>query len=79
MIGKIDFKEINDSFPEIFRRVEAGEFFTITKRGKPTADVTPSRCNGEASTETAISNILRAKKRPLSDAAVTKLKEKGRK
>ena len=39
-IGSYDAKT---KLPEILRRVEAGECFTITNRGKPVADLIPSR------------------------------------
>ena len=61
------------------RRVEAGEAFTITNRGKPVADLIPSRVGNKQRTESAITNILKAKKHKISEAELNELKETGRK
>ena len=79
MLEEIGSYEAKTKLPEILRRVEAGETFTITNRGQPIADVTPSRSSEKARTETAIANILKMKKHPVSDTALTELKEAGRK
>ena len=65
--------------PELLRRVEAGESFTITNRGKPVADVVPCRADNRSKTQAAIDNILAAKKRPVSDNALIALRKAGRK
>lgn len=75
-IGSYDAKT---KLPEILRRVEAGETFTITKRGKPIADLIPSRASSRARAESAISNILKAKKTLLTDSDLNDLKGIGRK
>lgn len=75
-IGSYDAKT---KLPEILRRVEAGETFTITKRGKPVADLIPSRASNRARAESAISNILKAKKTLLTDSDLNDLKGIGRK
>lgn len=36
-------RELRNDNAEIMRRVEAGERFTVTRRGKPIADVIPHR------------------------------------
>lgn len=54
--------------PEILRRVEAGESFTITNRGKPIAEIVPSRATSRLKCKAAISNIKKAKKHGVSDA-----------
>ena len=51
--------EVKTKLPEILRRVRAGESFTITLRGKPVADLVPSRAASRQKTATAIENILR--------------------
>lgn len=79
MLEEIGSYEAKTKLPEILRRVEAGETFTITNRGKPIADVTPSRSSDRAKTQTAIANILKAKKHPVSDADLLEMKEAGRK
>ena len=75
-IGSYDAKT---KLPEILRRVEAGESFTITNRGKPVADVVPSRKGSHLKAQAAISNILAAKKHPVSDATLAEIKNVGRK
>ena len=75
-IGSYDAKT---NLPEILRRVEAGETFTITNRGKPVADLLPSRTSALLKAQTAIDNILQAKKHPVSDKTLSDLKESGRK
>ncbi|MBL4608589.1 MAG: type II toxin-antitoxin system prevent-host-death family antitoxin [Pseudomonadales bacterium] len=75
-IGSYDAKT---KLPEILRRVERGEAFTITNRGKPIADLIPSRASSQLKAESAINNILRAKKKPLSDSELDNLKGSGRK
>jgi prevent-host-death family protein len=75
-IGSYDAKT---NLPEILRRVEAGETFTITNRGKPVADLVPSRASALLKAQTAIDNILRAKKYPVSDKTLSDWKESGRK
>ena len=75
-IGAYDAKT---NLPEILRRVEAGETFTITNRGKPVADLMPSRAAVPQKAQVAISNILQAKKHPMSDETLSELKQSGRK
>lgn len=79
MLKKIGSYDAKTKLPEILRRVEAGESFTITNRGKPVADIVPSRTIEHLKTTTAINNILAAKKHPISDKALTELKQTGRK
>ena len=43
MLEEIGSYDAKTKLPEILRRVEAGEAFTITNRGKPIADLIPSR------------------------------------
>lgn len=75
-IGSYDAKT---NLPEILRRVEAGETFTITNRGKPIADLVPSRASALLKAQTAIDNILQAKKHSISDKTLSDLKQSGRK
>lgn len=79
MLEKIGSYDAKTKLPEILRRVEAGESFTITNRGKPIADVVPSRASNSLKAQAAIDNILAAKKHPISDEALNELKESGRK
>ncbi|VAW62742.1 hypothetical protein MNBD_GAMMA09-1685 [hydrothermal vent metagenome] len=75
-IGSYDAKT---KLPEILRRVERGEAFTITNRGKPVADLIPSKSGDHAKTEAAVSNILKAKKHRVSDQELKDFMESGRK
>jgi prevent-host-death family protein len=79
MLKEIGSYDAKTKLPEILRRVEAGESFTITNRGKPVADLVPSRTTERLKTKTAIDNILAAKKHPVSDKTLAELKEAGRK
>jgi prevent-host-death family protein len=79
MLEEIGSYDAKTKLPEILRRVEAGESFTITNRGKPVADIVPSRSRTRAKTQSAIDNILAAKRYPVSDEAIAKFREEGRK
>jgi prevent-host-death family protein len=79
MLEEIGSYDAKTKLPEILRRVESGEAFTITNRGKPVADLIPSRSGDQQKTEAAISNILKAKKHKISDEVLDELKESGRK
>ena len=73
--------EVKTKLPEILRRVRAGESFTITNRGKPVADLLPSRFASRQKTAAAIDNILRMSKTivPLSDEHLEGYRKEGRK
>ena len=75
-IGSYDAKT---KLSEILRRVEAGEQFTITNRGKPVADLIPSQSGSNQRVDGAIANILKAKKHIISSEELSELKDKGRK
>ena len=75
-IGAYDAKT---KLSEILRRVEAGERFTITNRGKPVADLIPSRSGDDQLVEGAIANILKSRKHLVSSQELSELKNQGRK
>lgn len=75
-IGSYDAKT---KLPALLRRVQAGEGFTITKRGKPIAELIPSRAEKNLRTQSAINNILNQKKPSISDKTLADFKENGRK
>ena len=75
-IGSYDAKT---KLPEILRRVESGESFTITYRGKPVADLVPSESERRARARTAIANISKLDKTVVSDEALKSMRESGRK
>ena len=79
MPKKIGSYEAKTKLPEILRRVEAGESFTITNRGKPVVDVVPSRSDGRSRVQTVIDTILAARKHPVSDQALAEFRQTGRK
>lgn len=79
MLEEIGSYDAKTKLPEILRRVRAGESFTITNRGKPVADVVPSRTNSHVKARSAISNILAAKKHIIADDDLSELRDSGRK
>lgn len=79
MLEEIGSYDAKTKLPEILRRVEDGEAFTITNRGKPIADLIPTRINDQKRAETAIKNILKAKKHNISDELLNELKDSCRK
>jgi prevent-host-death family protein len=54
-IGAFDAKT---RLSEILRKVEQGERFTITVRGRPVADVVPSEASSKSRREEAINNLM---------------------
>ncbi len=79
MLEEIGSYDAKTKLPELLRRVEAGESFTITNRGKPIADVVPSGAGSRAKAAMAINNILFAKKHPITDETLAELRKFGRK
>lgn len=79
MLEEIGSYEAKTKLPEILRRVEAGEAFTITNRGKPVADVIPSRSSNRLKTASAIANILKSRKHKVAKAELQELIADGRK
>ena len=74
-IGSYDAKT---KLPEILRCVRAGESFTITNRGKPVADIVPSRAYADLRVQAVIDQILTAKKHLVTDADLADLRQAGR-
>ena len=79
MNKKIGSYDAKTKLPELLRRVEAGERFTITNRGKPVADIIPSRSGSDHRVDDAIANILKAKKHIVTNEELSELKGMGRK
>ncbi len=75
-IGSYDAKT---KLPEILRRVEAGETFTITDHGKAIADLIPSKSCRREKAKQAIDNLLKMTKKTASDDVLLSLKDSGRK
>ena len=59
LIGAYDAKT---KLPEILRRVEQGESFTVTNRGKAVADIVPTRQGKQSSVSAAIDALLSTQK-----------------
>jgi prevent-host-death family protein len=79
MLETIGAYEAKTRLPEILRQVEAGTSFTITNRGRPVADVVPSRQQSRLKVQLAIENILAAKKHPVTDDTLQSFRSAGRK
>lgn len=79
MLEEIGSYDAKTKLPEILRRVEAGEAFTITNRGKPIADIIPSRVGVHLKAQAAIHSILTSKKHFVSNEILSNLKGSGRK
>ena len=76
-IGTYDTKT---RLAEILRQVEeTGANFTITKHGKPVADLVPSKSSKKSKAETAINNILKSRKHLVADSELDEMKVRGRK
>ena len=78
MLEEIGSYDAKTKLPEILRRVEAGEAFTITNRGKPVADLIPSRAKSRLKAQSAINNLLQMKKSMVSDKTLKAMREEGR-
>lgn len=72
--------EVKTKLSEILRRVQRGESFTITNRGKPVADLLPSRGATRQRTAAAIGAILKISKTiaPVSDDVLAEYRKEGR-
>lgn len=71
--------EAKTKLPEILRLVEKGESFVITNRGRPVAEIIPTRSDKKAKAQRAIAEIMEAPKHYLSDGDLVELKNQGRK
>ena len=65
MHAEIGYYDAKIKLPEILRRVESGESFTITHRGKAIADLIPSTAINRAKAKTAVMNLLNMKQHSL--------------
>ena len=79
MHEKIGSYDAKTKLPEILRRVAAGEAFTITNRGKAIADLIPSKSCGREKAKQAIENLLKMRKKTVSDKGLKTLIGNGRK
>jgi len=76
---KISVEHLKSNFDEILRRVEVGESFSITKRGKPVADAMLSLSIDRSKAQVAINTIMAVKKHSVSDQELLAGLKAGRK
>ena len=76
----IDFYELKTKLSEILKRIQRGKKFTITNRGKPVADLLPSRDAARQETTATIGTTLKISKTiaPVSDDVLEEYRKKGR-
>ena len=79
MLKEIGAYDAKTKLPEILRKVDAGQSFTITKRGRPIADIIPSWSSVHARTLASIEGILKNKGASVSDQSLKEMIEDGRK
>ena len=79
MHEEIGAYEAKTKLPEILRRVESGNTFTITNRGKAIADLVPSKAISREKTKLAVANLQKMPKVKLSDKDLKELIQAGRK
>lgn len=58
MARTIGQRELRNDNAEIMRRVERGESFTVTRNGKPIADIVPHRVEAEARCQCTAGELL---------------------
>jgi len=79
MLEEIGSYDAKTKLPEILRKVQRGQSFTITNHGKPVADLVPSRTISLNRTLEAIQDILKIQGEPVSNEILKKSIEDGRK
>ena len=79
MKTEIGAYEAKTRLPELLRRVKAGEGFTITHRGKPIADLAPSKGGNVQDRVAAIEKFKKfILRNPLHGVNIRELIEEGR-
>lgn len=58
MTQTIGQRELRNDNAEIMRKVERGESFTVTRNGKPIADIVPHQTRGEVRYECTAGELL---------------------
>ncbi len=79
MLEEIGSYDAKTKLPEILRKVQKGQSFTITNHGKPVADIIPSRSISHARTIETIREILNVEGKAVSDDVLKSSIEDGRK
>lgn len=87
MREEIGAYEAKTNLPEILRRVEAGEVITVTRHGRPVADIVPASASRFSGAKTAVKSILLAQQKrmdkkkqatEISDEDLADMKSTGR-
>ncbi len=78
MLEQIGSYDAKTKLPEILRKVQKGQSFTITNHGKPVADIVPSRSIKHEQVLKAIDDILKIEGKNVSDNILKKSIEDGR-
>jgi len=78
-----DYKEIGAFYAktrlsEILRKVEQGERFTITVRGRAVADVVPTQARNQRAFEEAVERLMHPKIKGISHEEIRAAIEEGR-
>jgi prevent-host-death family protein len=79
MLEEIGSYDAKTKLPEILRKVQKGQSFTITNHGKPIADIIPSRSINHIRTIETIKEILNIEGKTVSDDVLKGSIEEGRK
>ncbi len=79
MLEEIGSYDAKTKLPELLRKVQQGQSFTITNHGKPVADIIPSRSISHQRTLQAIDYILKIEGTIVSDKVLKHSIEDGRK
>lgn len=58
MFIEIGANDVKTNLPELLRRVEQGDRFTITQRGRPIADLVPSQDHARQGAAAAVQSML---------------------
>ena len=79
MLEEIGSYDAKTKLPEILRKVQKGQSFTITNHGKPVADIIPSRSINHVHIIETIKDILDIEGKTVSDDVLKNSIEDSRK
>ncbi len=78
MLEEIGSYDAKTKLPELLRKVQQGQSFTITNHGKPVADIIPSRSINHQRTLKTIDEILEIEGKIVSDDLLKQSIDEGR-
>ncbi len=78
MLEEIGSYDAKTKLPELLRKVQQGQSFTITNHGKPVADIIPSRSINHQRTLKTIGEILEIEGKIVSDDLLKQSIDEGR-